>query len=277
MDDSELRQRDFFKKLCRGEQHIQDLGNVVARYQDSHPYEMRKTVTRKKEVWRMHITEQPPATAALILGDALYNLRASLDYLIGECCIKRDDAGSAYFPIPAIRERIWEIPEIEGESEERSRQRRNWAFFERAMPAGVLTLLKGLEIPKDGVPIKGGERINYLVALNALANKDRHTRLNVIASGLHASTVWSKALLADGLTQVFGPGDTDSDLYEDGAIVAMPPGVVKVEIYGTVKVVVPVGPQSVYAAIPDAIEEIRQFLVSLSAQFVEHLRRDPVR
>ncbi len=275
MDDSELRQRDFFKKLCRGEQHLVELKGIIDTYQGSHPYEMRKTVTRKKDVWRMHITEQPRPETALILGDALYNIRASLDYLMGEVCRRRSDATKVYFPTPAIQQRIWEIPQVEGENEERTQMRKNWSLFERAMPSGVLALLKGLEIPKRG-PIKGGEFVNHLVALNALANKDRHTRLHVLASGLQGSTVFSKARLANGETLLFGPSDSESELYEDGAIVPMPPGVVDVEIHGTVKVVVPIGAKGVYAALPDAADEIRAYVLSLAAQFVEYLRSDVV-
>jgi hypothetical protein len=269
-DDGVLRGRDFFRKLVRGGQHIEELRRVLSTYQDSHPYEMRKTAARKKQVWRMRITEQPPIETALVVGDALYNLRASLDYLAGELCTLRSDAGSAYFPFKPIRDRIWELPEVEAEDEERRSLRKHWRFFERAMPDEVIALLKGLEIPQ-GLP-KKGEPIDEFVLLNSLSNRDRHTRLHLVATGLDASTTFAKAVGADGATLVYGPSEDGRILYEDGAVVPLPAGVTKVEIHGTVKVVVLIPLNGQYAPIPEALDQITQYVIWVASQFTGYLR-----
>jgi hypothetical protein len=269
-DDGVLRGRDFFRKLVRGRQHIEELRRVISTYQESHPYEMRNAVARKKQVWRMHITDQPPIETALVLGDALYNLRAGLDYLAGELCTRRSDAGSAYFPFKPIRDRIWELPEANDENEERRSLRKHWRFFERAMPEEVIALLKALEIPQ-GLP-KKGEPINELVLLNSLSNKDRHTRLHLVATGLDASTTYAKAAGADGATLPYGPGEDGRVLYEDGAVVPLPPGVANVEIHGKVKVVVPIPLNGQYAPIPEALDQITQYVIWVASQFTGYLR-----
>jgi hypothetical protein len=78
---------DVDRKLGRAEHHRDELATLLGQYRDSKPYRVdeRADESRGKpyRVVYAHALEPVPDNAALIFGDVVQNLRATLDYLIG--------------------------------------------------------------------------------------------------------------------------------------------------------------------------------------------------
>jgi len=74
---------DAWVKIERAEQHIRDLDAEVAAFLDTRPYAAVAKMHRNGgKTFRAVVREQPPAHLGLIAGDAIHNLRSSLDILI---------------------------------------------------------------------------------------------------------------------------------------------------------------------------------------------------
>jgi hypothetical protein len=71
-------------KVERAEVHISELDFLLFTYLRRRPYCIVQKMDFETEEFGFEITltERPPATAALLLGDALHNLRAALDHTI---------------------------------------------------------------------------------------------------------------------------------------------------------------------------------------------------
>jgi hypothetical protein len=84
--------------------HFETLGSEWQAYINTDPYGMRLSRDlREFTIWVFfHIRKPIPAEIALVAGDAVQNLRASLDYVATELVASHGgDIGSAQFPISA--------------------------------------------------------------------------------------------------------------------------------------------------------------------------------
>lgn len=86
-------------KIDRANSHIQELKRMVSTFLDSNPYRLFIKEDELQNVIGFEITETLPAHVPLIIGDAVHNLRSSLDFL---ACSLVERAGKStnnvYFP-----------------------------------------------------------------------------------------------------------------------------------------------------------------------------------
>lgn len=90
-------------KLVRAEEHINALEREMREYLDTQPYEFIEKPDRDKRVPAVHVVVPPPPQLRTIIGDCLYNLRASLDLtfwaLASRTGSKDPDRDRVFFPI----------------------------------------------------------------------------------------------------------------------------------------------------------------------------------
>jgi hypothetical protein len=93
-------------KIERAKEHVHNLEAAVQAFRDSNPYGFRIEDDLKTgdKIHRIHIQSQTPDSFALLIGDAVHNLRAALDYLAWQLVIANGQtpkAGSngTQFPI----------------------------------------------------------------------------------------------------------------------------------------------------------------------------------
>jgi hypothetical protein len=227
----------YIAKLSRAEKHLVDLkaaievfgGDSVA----TRPYTVSTRIEGKKqrEVHRLLFTRSIANTEVpLIFADAVYNLRSGLDHLAG-ALVPAKDRRSVMFPI--FWRGVWE-PEIEGENEQRQKDRQRWNSIARRVQPGAAAFLKRLQPPDDA----GNEEAPHgLRILNQLSNADRHTKLPVYANGVEGLQMRWK--LPDGS---YRDGTVSADsgyVLEDNAEIRdVPKGAVYVEGHGTPRIVV---------------------------------------
>lgn len=91
-------------KANRAEQHINDLEVIVQNFLDSYPYEVSlnyNSHTRENE-WYLTRTTDIPIAISVIAGDALQNLRSTLDHLVWQLTLVNNQPprpGVTGFPI----------------------------------------------------------------------------------------------------------------------------------------------------------------------------------
>jgi hypothetical protein len=122
-----VEERDFTAKLARAGQHLHTLEALIEEYRSTTAIELHRSVERRKVVWHLAIEKAPPVELALVLGDFLYNVRSTLDYL-AVALLPAKHKRDAYYPI--LAERIWEIPEEPDEPRHLRDMRRRWALIE---------------------------------------------------------------------------------------------------------------------------------------------------
>jgi hypothetical protein len=157
------------RKLDRAKEHIVDLQTQFRAFAHSHPYTASTKVTAKdgkiSEVWfEIEFSTPLPSKLALILGDAIHNLRCVLDHS------------------------VWELIGIDGGTQDR------WTKF----PTGRSRVdfessVRGMKTPRQDTkqfltdlaayPTGEGE---LLYGLNSLDNEDKHTITTPVA---HAAAV----------------------------------------------------------------------------------------
>jgi hypothetical protein len=212
-------------KADRAEKHLVDLEEAIAAYAASDPYEIavRSEGKKKPNVHRLHFTRQPDDEVALIAGDFIQNIRSALDHLA--CClVPSDERTSVMFPI--FFQGVWE-PAIKGENQQRLKDRMRWQTVTCHMPDEAVALLKRFQPPDLGKEV---ENTHALAVLNGLANKDRHSKLLVIASALHKPSGLCRT--PDGALYVVRELGDDEGLRDNTPLV-LPTGAVDVKVMGT--------------------------------------------
>jgi hypothetical protein len=225
----------FIRKIDWAEQHLVKIQGLIDTFADDHPYTVthRFEGKRKKSRWRLEFTGSPDEDLPLILGDVLYNIRSGLDHLAG-MLVQPSKRTKAFFPI--VTESIWDIPEVEGENEERAKARRNWNSVTRTMRPEAVTILKAAQ-PIEPRPDPRAKHI--LSILNVLSNKDRHSKFNILVRGLAGEGITAELTTKDGSVFEGDPQGIGSRTgFQDGATLKVPPGVVKVDLQGTPLVLV---------------------------------------
>lgn len=96
------------QRLSRAWQHLQSFDAERGRWLASEPYSFTDEFDpqTRENVVRIHVSERPPASLALITGDCIHNLRSSLDHLVYELArahkgnrLSKSIAGDSGFPI----------------------------------------------------------------------------------------------------------------------------------------------------------------------------------
>ena len=253
----------YLAKLSRAEKHLVDLKAAIDEFAgstpDTRPYTVRRNIEgkQKREVHRLHFTRSIDNTEVpMIFADALYNLRSSLDHLAGALVPARDRR-SVMFPI------LWrgvEHPAVEGENNQRRKDRERWQTIAKRVHSGALTYLKRLQ-PPDESPNE--ETPHGLRILNQLSNADRHTKLPIYTNGVdHLLMKWR---FADGtLNDAFAGADAGFLLEDKAEITGVPKGAVYVEGSGTPRIVIRTGMTDVHgkANLPilDFVESTLDFI-----------------
>ena len=227
----------FLAKLERAEHHLAELRGAIEIYRGtdkkSRPYTVQKRIEGKRasEVWRLHFTQSASNTnIPIIAADAIYNLRSGLDHLMS-AMVPPKKRGSVMFPI--FWRTVWRA-DVDGENEQRRKDRERWRSDVETLPDPAVEYLKRLQPPDDD---QHAQTPDGLRLLNQLSNKDRHARLPVVAHGVHDLLVrWQRpnGSIVDGLGKA-NPGH----FLEDGAkIDNVPKGAVMLDAIGSPNVVV---------------------------------------
>lgn len=255
----------FSHKLSWAEKHLTNLESSVGKFRGRHPYQARKVLKgQNKGKWVFEFTESPDPAWALMVGDVLYNLRATLDYLAG-ALNPSSQRPHVFFPI--IQVPIWEIPPVDGENSELTRIRDKWNTATVKMHPDAVAIIKGLQ------PIENKEYALYfhrLDLLNRLSNKDRHRTLHVHLSGL-TGQLDTTIVLSDGdVWTATGAADVPPDkpgtaAIKNGATITIPSEipaelVVDVQIKGTVTQAINMGNDGRTVVIPDSLWQILDFI-----------------
>jgi hypothetical protein len=236
----------YILKAGRAEKHLHDLKLAIAKWADTHPYEVRTTRYRKRDAHHLRFTSSPPPEISVIAADIAYNLQSGLDHLMA-ALVPAADRDSVYFPI--YFQGAWEDP-LPGEDVERTKARRRWKSNTAKVRPDAVAILKSLQPPDDGG--KGGQTINTFRAIHLIANKDKHQQLPVVFSALRSARLMYRD--AQGNRHI-GPTDTgipaiDMAVCKDVAELIFPMGAVDVQIGGAPVVAIEISPEAGNVEIP---------------------------
>ena len=97
--------RPFFQsrlKISRAEQHTADVAGVVEEYVGRAPMFSKERVIGDYVHYEIHLVEDPPEMLSTMIGDAIHNLRSSLDLLACEL-VRLNGASRRPFSVRKIR------------------------------------------------------------------------------------------------------------------------------------------------------------------------------
>lgn len=148
------------QKIKRADKHVRDLNRTVDSFVKSKPYALALDTKRElrkntEYVYQIVSARQPPPRTPLIIGDALHNLRSSLNYLAIELCrLRGKSRRGVQFPIARSPDN----------------------FCEEVCKAHVDSLGEELIKKIESVqPYK--PKFGSLAHLNSLNNRDKHRTL----------------------------------------------------------------------------------------------------
>lgn len=265
-----LEERDFTAKLARAGQHLHTLEALVEEYRSTTAIELRRSVVRRKVMWELAIEKAPPVELTLTLGDFLYNVRSTLDYLaVALLPVKRKR--EAFYPI--LAERIWEIPAAPDEPQHLRDMRRRWALIEANIDPAAIEIIKAYH-PPGGRPSKRAP-MHDLTVLNGMSNRDRHQNLNLVAHGLDAATSRFLVRHNDGSTEVLTP-DRPPPPYRSahptGALLELPPGAEPIEVSGQIVVLVQVDREWSNVEVPGDMRRMWQTVCDIVGKLEPYCR-----
>jgi hypothetical protein len=233
----------YILKGNRAEKHLHHLKVKIGKWADTHPYEVRTTHYRKRDVQHLRFTSSPPPEIGTIAADFVYNIRSGLDHLMG-ALVPASERDSVYFPIYFVG--VWEDP-IPGEDAERTKARGRWKSDTAKVRPEAVAILKALQPPEDT-----SQTINTLRAINLIANKDRHQQLPVIFSALEGlRLIWKdkNGRPFIGPTDV-GVPEVDRRVAKDGTELHFPKGAVDMHVAGGPVVAIEISPEAGSFQIP---------------------------
>lgn len=170
--------RDYELKRRRAMHHFQDLKDSVQRFTDRDRKPTLGELDRNTFKYLFDVPlEKVDPDWALVLGDFVYARRASLDYLITALvrAAGNEEHERSQFPIYGIDRLHWKEIDQWWETDPRGTIEGNL----RGTPTGTKAALKPLQ-PFYGVPMIDPSR-HPLFQLQAMSNRDKHRRLNLLA------------------------------------------------------------------------------------------------
>jgi hypothetical protein len=195
------------EKLRRSDEHLILLYHEISAYLESTPYGLlpdRDPYTRQAVV-RFKVTKEPPLRLSTIVGDALFNMRASLDYIVHELVI-RNGCGPTFQT---------QFPFADSEK----------TFLGEAYGKGRLwgTSIKMLNVIDALQPYKIGTnfRSHPLWVLHKLQNIDKHRTLTLSAF-VGARTRWM--FMSNTLPLKCHTVSSDTVIHDGDVVVKLPFG-----------------------------------------------------
>lgn len=170
---------DVTLKFQRAAEHGIGLLQTTSAFLDTNPYRVRSQVNpeRTQYVFRVEVAADPPDVLTVILGDALQNLRATLEHIVWHLCSRRDN--STGFPIISKRS-DWATYDAAGVI-----QRGNGLYKIRDLDPGAIKVIDGYQPYHRPNEV----RTDALWALNKLANVDRHHSLHLLGGQAHTASL----------------------------------------------------------------------------------------
>lgn len=249
----------YIRKADWAEKHLIDLTLLLDTFAAQKPYTVTDPVKNKRgqRFSTLEFTEDPDPDTELMVGDIIYNLRASFDYLIGSLV---PSGQRSKVLCPVLHEPVWEIPYVATENNERTKNRERWESLARHVRSeDAIAALKEL------MPLKSRReppKEHALDLINRLSNKDRHQRLPILTWGI--SDVRAK-MVARGSGQIVPCKIADiSDPMREGvknnAKIPVPDKAVYVKLSGTPVVLVRIGEERQNFRIPESFWEMLVWL-----------------
>jgi hypothetical protein len=156
-------------KIERAKHHVRDFENRVQTFRDADPYRLviENDAKAGQRIYKVHVHSQPPASLPLIAGEAICQLRSSLDHLAWQLVEANGvtPGNGTYFPI----------------SETAAKYKKVSPGKVKGMSAGAISLIDAIK------PYQGG--CDELWKLHALNNIDKHRLLLVVACDVEAAIV----------------------------------------------------------------------------------------
>ena len=172
---------------------------------------------------------------------------------------------------PIVKEKIWEIPPVQGENRERADLRHKWDVSTRKMKPEAIAIIKRLQPISD--PAHEHE-FHVLDLLNRVSNKDRHRALHVHHTGL-AGPITTTLLLNFG---VGGPIDytvteelsapdglPGTAALKNGAVIDPPAtidpkAIVDMKVHGIITQAIAMGQNRGQVVIPDSLRLVLDWI-----------------
>jgi hypothetical protein len=177
----------WWAKADRAQQHIQDIGAMMAAFGQATAFEIRREPTDEpgKVAFRLHVNDPVPVQLLTTIGDALHNMRSSLDSVAYELARRHlgdvmtdNQQGATQFPICLDRAQFDSFlsrrdqRDLYGEHERNAlRCVQPFALREEAAAHGVTFATT----PEEEY------RIDVLARLSHVNNLDKHRRLPFLA------------------------------------------------------------------------------------------------
>ena len=182
----------FSRKLNRASKHIEDLGHATQAWLGTDAYSLRPEPDPHtgRTVIRAHITEPPHPEIAAILGDAVHNLRSTLDHLILELAVSNnrphpvpaDIEGRSEFPIfpDMVGSKTGSAAFHERQKKSREPTRASGLYKLRGLHQGAIEAIEGIQPYHRGTDYVK----DPLWVVHELDRIDKHRRLNLTAYAL---------------------------------------------------------------------------------------------
>jgi hypothetical protein len=151
-------------RIERAEGHIRELEREIHAYLESRPYEVLRQAQGASQIIPIHVRVPPPTHLSCIVGDVVYNSRASLELVFWALALETG-------PKDPDRDRI-SFPIFVDQSKFAGAQ----DGFERYLPAGAI------EVIEDVQPFR--TRNASLSVLRTLSNQDKHGFLTLTVIGV---------------------------------------------------------------------------------------------
>jgi hypothetical protein len=184
-------------KVIWAQQHLRAFRDDIAAYLTTKPYVFPVEQDPDFPIGQPVITEQPPVTLSLILGDCLTNARAALDYIAWQLAVRFFDP-PVNIGEPHDR-RITTFPLFDRPNEGGYLNRIN-GWRNRQVPAAVLDRIESVQ------PYNGWEPLWWL---HELVNEDKHRspRLTVAVLPNQVGTSGGFGAVQDWIPHADAPWD----------------------------------------------------------------------
>jgi hypothetical protein len=162
----------FPDKLRRAREHAKTFQEATQWWLEDKPYRVVEETDTKTDTKEFVVLadRQPPARLALMYGDAIQNLRSSLDYLVGD--LARKNSGGTLRP--AIARRLqFPITTTQSNFDRAIADRRL-----QCVPPDAIALIQGVQPHGD----RNERARHHLWALHQLSNMDKHRHIAIITS-----------------------------------------------------------------------------------------------
>ncbi len=172
-------------KFGRAQKHIKEFETQIARYAKRYPYRGDRVPSRDRRanphLWTyvLRISQQPREEVALSYGDALHNLRSSLDHL-AVALVPSDRKSHARFL--CLTDDPWRL-RTDGEFVFDDEYRMSFEQAVRGMPPEAIAFILRMQPYGRAAPEE-----EALAVLNRLDVADKHRRLIAFISGLEEPT-----------------------------------------------------------------------------------------